>query len=600
MNKHAMRQLLAAVVVALMATAGLAQENAPVAGGGTAGQTGIAAVAPDKAAEFLKVSDKLLDEAQRQHMVNGRMEASVNGVKELVADLTSNDLLQEGNGQDLERIAGVLAVLGSTHVPSAAKYLKDARDRINDLKPHLDLASGEIKTILSELENLLTAASAFQASDELLGELRVIIQKQEQLQKDTTAWGKGMIADASTADAKKDDLNPRQGQLGKDTQTFGQHLKESRDAEAQGPQFQRLDKALSALTRFSIDKIMGDAALEINDKKAIAAIKLQEESLADLHEIEKLLLDDTLLKDLQDLKDLKEQLENVLKRQKEEREKAEKTPDDKFDQQKDDLANKEHDIKTDSQKIDKDTDRLLSPDTQKLMNDAIENMADAEKDLQHDQKSPAVSEEKKAEAKLGAAIKKVDERIEQDEKELADRDKMKDDPDQQELDKLDNLANRQKQLQDETQQDPDDALGKLEPKEKGLEDELDKLNDKKLKGAKEEMEKAEKDLGKKDKKDALEDEENAQKALKEAADKLKDQMAKKKQAKADQEKTAKTEENKRTFDKEKPAEGKIRADEGNWSPMSDRERDALYQKYARQLPQEYRDLLEKYYEALSQ
>jgi hypothetical protein len=592
MNNHAMRRLAAAVVVAAMAGACFAQDTRPAGGGG-------ATAGPDKAAEFLKISDKLLDEAQRQHMVNQRMDASVAGVKELVADLVSNDLLQEGNGQDLERIAGVLGVLGSTHVPNAAKYLKDARDRINDLKPHLDLASGEIKTILSELENLLTAASAFQESDALLTELRVLIEKQEQLQKDTAAWGKGMIADALSGEAKKDDLNPRQGQLGKDTQRFGQHLKDARDAEEQGPQFVRLDKALSALTRLSIDKIMSDAALEINDKKAIAAIKLQVESLADLREIEKLLLDDTLLKDLQDLKDLKEQLENVLKRQKEEREKAEKTPDEMLVQQKDELANKEHDIKNDSQKIDQDTDKLLSPEGQKLMNEAVDKMDSAEKDLQNSQKAPAVSDEKKAEAKLGEVIKKVDERIDQDEKELADRDKLKDDPDQQKLDEMENLANKQKQLQDETQQDADPELGKLEPKEKGLEDELDKLNDKNLKNAKDAMEKAENDLNKKDKKDALQDEENARKALKDAADKLREQIAKK-QMKAQEVKTAKTEENKRTFDKEKPTDAKVRADDANWSPMSDRERDSLYQKYARQLPQEYRDLLEKYYEALSQ
>jgi hypothetical protein len=47
------------------------------------------------------------------------------------------------------------------------------------------------------------------------------------------------------------------------------------------------------------------------------------------------------------------------------------------------------------------------------------------------------------------------------------------------------------------------------------------------------------------------------------------------------------------------AAGQQKRGEDRWKPLADRERDALYQKYAQQLPPEYRELLGEYYEALS-
>jgi len=39
--------------------------------------------------------------------------------------------------------------------------------------------------------------------------------------------------------------------------------------------------------------------------------------------------------------------------------------------------------------------------------------------------------------------------------------------------------------------------------------------------------------------------------------------------------------------------------DASWNPLGPRERDALLQRYARELPIEYRPLLEEYYEALA-
>ena len=55
----------------------------------------------------------------------------------------------------------------------------------------------------------------------------------------------------------------------------------------------------------------------------------------------------------------------------------------------------------------------------------------------------------------------------------------------------------------------------------------------------------------------------------------------------------------RDFGHPKPAEGKTAPGDARWNPLGARERDALYQKFARELPPEYRELLGDYYEALS-
>ena len=77
--------------------------------------------------DFLKLADKLMDEAQRQHNVNQRMDTTIATVGLLIADLKSNGLLAEGKADEMQRITNVLGKLSTEHVPSAAKYLEAAK-----------------------------------------------------------------------------------------------------------------------------------------------------------------------------------------------------------------------------------------------------------------------------------------------------------------------------------------------------------------------------------------------------------------------------------------------------------------------------------------
>jgi hypothetical protein len=52
-------------------------------------------------------------------------------------------------------------------------------------------------------------------------------------------------------------------------------------------------------------------------------------------------------------------------------------------------------------------------------------------------------------------------------------------------------------------------------------------------------------------------------------------------------------------DKTNPAGKDVARTDAKWQSLGDRKRDDLFQVYARELPIEYRELLEGYYEALS-
>ena len=155
------------------------------------GSPSLAAAAPPTAETILKaLADRLLDEAERQHMVNRRMDTSVRGFDALVRDLISNDLLAQGRGGEMKRFVKVLTILNTRHVPNAEKYLTEARKRLAALHPNLRSADGEIKIILRLLDDLLKKAEADSATDDLLTQLRLIIRNEENLHRQTREWGK--------------------------------------------------------------------------------------------------------------------------------------------------------------------------------------------------------------------------------------------------------------------------------------------------------------------------------------------------------------------------------------------------------------------------
>ena len=554
--------------------------------------------------DFLKLADKLMNEAQRQHNVNSRMDAAVGGLNGLILDLKSNGLMQEGKADELQKIAQVLAMLSVEHVPNAAKFLEAAKARLAELKTtlnskELSSAKKEIQTILAELQKLLTSANNFQAAEDLLTELRIIIQKQEQLKGDTTELGKQLVADPS-ADGKKDDISSHQNDLSKDTDRFRTHLKEAKDGAEDPTEKARLLTAFAAMEKMPIEATMVGAAKNVNEKKAIGALKQQDVVLADLHEIEKLLMSDKMLNELKELKELKQQLEDILKQQQEVRKETEKS--ELKEEQKKDLQAKQHDVEKKTEELEKKEKEVTPPEAQPPLEEARKEMEKAEKNIDEQKKKDAVEDQKNAEKKLQEAIDAVEKKIKEDEQQLDEQnDPEEKTPEEKELQQLEDLTKQQEQLEHDTQRAEKQNLPKLEKTEQEIAEKLpDTDKNKPLEEAKEEAKEAAKDLKNQKKEEALQHEQNALNKMREAVQQKKQELAKKKMKVEPKKPEEDPEKNTdREFTRKTPTKTGGPEDAENWKPMDQREREKLYQKYERELPAEYKELLEDYYEALS-
>ncbi|MFB3891164.1 MAG: hypothetical protein ACE15C_03980 [Phycisphaerae bacterium] len=549
--------------------------------------------------EFLKLADKLMDEAQRQHSVNQRMDNTIATVALLIADLKSNDLLQGVMADEMQRITNVLGKLSTEHVPNAAKYLEAAKARLESLKtglsgPELSSADKEIKFILKELERLLTKADTFQSDEDLLTELRIIIQKQDVTMQDTAKWAKQLVADP-TSDGKKDELAPRQSDLAKNVEHFHNRLKEARDS-AEGLDKIPLEQAFTAMARMNIEAEMTATAKDILDKKPIAAVGQQKTILEQLREIEKMLMADDLRAEINQLEKEKADLEQLLKEQQELRQKTEKS--DLNPEQRKDLQNQQHDLEKKTQKVQEENKEVNPPEADKKLDAARQDMKNAEKKIEEPNKKDAVAEQKQAEKDLSDAIEAVNRKLEQDEQQREDQtdEEAKQDPDEKELQQIEDLTKEQERVMDQTQQTAPKEMGKLEGQEEKIEE---KSNELKVEQAQQEAHEAAQDMHQGKKEEAIQHEQNVIKALKEKGNKLKDKLARKRMKMHDPEKKDPDPEGKRESTRKPAAPGMNPEGDAKWTPMTPREREALYQKYQRELPPEYKELLENYYEALS-
>lgn len=594
-------RLVALTATLLLATSLIVAQSASPSG---------TADSPPEANGVLKLADRIMDEAQRQHAVNQRMDAVIGGLVFMIDDLDSNGLLPEGNGVELKKIAVVLATLGEKHVPSAARHLEAARAKldsvaknIKDVQPNLTGAHGEIKTILSELDKLLTKATQFQASEDLLTKLRQIIARQDALKKETILWGQAMEKKESGAAGKSFELESRQRDLSKDVVAFHKLLVETKDATTDALELDRLKKADAAMVEMKIDQAMVAAATSIKGKSSMMSIQKQDRSLADLREIEKL-LSDADRKELQDLKELKKELEDILKEQQEARKNTEKAPE-KMKEEKKELWAKQHDVLKKTEKVEEKKEEV-PPEAKTKIEKAKEEMKKAEQNIEKDEKKPAVEKQKEAEKHLSSAIDEVDKKIKEKEEELAPKDEQPppEEQEKKEIEELDNLTKEQEEIKDKTENAEPEDLPKLEDPQKDVNKKLDNQKDDpqqpqpELKKAKEETKAAAEELKKGDKKKALDHQEKALQAMKDLKKKKEQQLADLQKLPPD--KKEKPEDKERLFTKTNPLKSGDNKGDLLKDSLADKERaQQVLQNYGDSLPPEYRKLLEDYYEGLS-
>jgi len=364
---------------------------------------------PSTETVLLQLSDRLTDEAERQHQVDQRMDLVVDRLRAMVEDLDSNGLVRQGGGPAMDRLGQILKILGTRNVPDAAKYLEEARRQLAALKPNLVAADKEIDIIVLELEKILSRGSG--VGEDLLRELEVIIQDEKRTGKDTKEWGVQLLQQPQTAEKAGREIAARQDTVARRTERFMERLAKARDAETDPARHLGMQKAHEVMDRAKVTKLLGGAAQDIQDKKPVAATQSQQDAIAAMEEAADYLRSQDASADLQALKELRDKLENILKQQTALREKTESVPAEKFPNEKNDLQVQQRAIDKDLQAAAREIPPAASPEVKSNVNAADRHMQQAEKQIAQTQQQPGAESQKKAENALQNAIKALDQDI---------------------------------------------------------------------------------------------------------------------------------------------------------------------------------------------
>jgi hypothetical protein len=257
-------------------------------------------------------AEQVLTEEQRQLQVNTRLESVNQKLSTLADDIRSNELSKELGADKLTALGSSAGKISKTNVLGAANSFSKARSEPGKLKPHLDAADTDIQTAVTELAKLLAGAGNVEL-ESLLAELRVIIKKQDQRKRDTSAWGKQLLEGQANDDNRRLELALLQSQIGPRIQTFHEKLKQLLKDETDEGMKARYDKANTVMVQKPTGGFMTSAIQSIRDKQPIPAVAQQDKILEVLREVEKILDDDfaTPLIDLSDLDKTMKDLETL-------------------------------------------------------------------------------------------------------------------------------------------------------------------------------------------------------------------------------------------------------------------------------------------------
>ena len=677
-----------------------ASAAAPSASASSAESSAAAPASPETV--LLTVSDRLTDEAERQHQVNQRMDLVVERLAAMVDDLGSNSLVREGGGPALQRLGQILKILGTRNVPDAAKYLEEARRQLAALKPNVVAADKEIDVILVELQKILAGGSG--AGEDLLRELEVLIQDERHTNKNTKEWGAQLLQQPETAAKAAREIATRQDTVAKRTERFMERLAKARDAETDPARRLGMQKANEVMETAKVPKLLTGAARDVEEKKPVAATKAQEDAIRAMEEAADHLRTEN--EDAQAMKELRDKLQDILKRETSLREKTEKVPEQEFPKEKNDLQVQQRAIDKDLQAAAKEVPPSSSPKVAQHVNAADQHMQQAEKQISQTQQQPGAESQKKAEASLQEAIKAIDADIARLEQQWQQQNQ----PAQSLASiaqKAMELAQKQLDLKAETGQTQPQAVPQLAAPQNNLHEQAQALSQQapmpQLQQAAQAMQQAEKSLQQSRQSQAMQQQQEAADALMQAAQAIPQaqqavalaakqaalmnqtaaspqgalpQLAQPQQALQQQTQAARFPQAAQSMQQAAQAlqqsqqgqamqsqqaaidsllgaaaqamgmqpgqmpgmamtpgmapglmpapgpavpnvpavdpmdvgdrdfgrggaGGQQKRGEDRWKPLADRERDALYQKYAQQLPPEYRELLGEYYEALS-
>ena len=166
----------------------------------------------------------------------------------LLAELESNGLFEQARGDTVELFKTTVADVSADNLPAAAQHLRNARLETDAFEQHLANADREVQSIIERLSKILAGSSTLLVQEELVTELKAIIEGQTELRARTAEWGKALLISPDTAGAGKGPLMQDQGGLVGRLQGFIEKLETERDETLDEGAKSRFKQAALALT----------------------------------------------------------------------------------------------------------------------------------------------------------------------------------------------------------------------------------------------------------------------------------------------------------------------------------------------------------------
>ena len=245
----------------------------------------------------------------------------------LLSELESNGLLDQAGGDKVAVFKTTVADVAEDNLPAAAQHLRNARLESDAYQQHLISADREIDTIIDRLSKVLAGSSTLLVQDELVAELKDIIETQTDLRGRTAEWGKALLISPDIAGAGKGPLMQDQAGLIARLETFIEKLEAARDEaqdEAAKSRFKQAALTLKPavtgaevlkdvlVTDPPVTKVLQAAVDQIESTEVLYAVDAQDRGLAMLRAALQILSSGQ-----SDLADFVAGLEKLLMKQKE-------------------------------------------------------------------------------------------------------------------------------------------------------------------------------------------------------------------------------------------------------------------------------------------
>lgn len=224
-----------------------------------------------------------------------KLEKVADEVAWLLSELESNGLLDQAGGEKVAAFKTTVADVAEDNLPAAARHLRNARLESDAYQQHLISADREIDTIIDRLSKVLAGSSTLLVQDELVTELKVIIETQADLRGRAAEWGKALLISPDIAGAGKGPLMQDQAGLIARLETFIEKLEAARDEaqdEAAKSRFKQAALTLKPavtgaeilkdvlVTDPPVTKVLQAAVDQIESTEVLYAVDAQDRGLA--------------------------------------------------------------------------------------------------------------------------------------------------------------------------------------------------------------------------------------------------------------------------------------------------------------------------------